>query len=66
MRALIDFLRNGHTMNQHPVLEALVVAGVNVGTFLTSQSTLTFLSICFIVYRFYLAWKHRNNPPKDG
>ena len=52
------------TMHQHPILDILSVVGVSALACLTNEKTLIFLSICFTLYRWYLAWKKRNDHKK--
>lgn len=49
------------SMHDHPVIEILTVIVVAIGAVLTNEKTLVFLSICFTAYRWYLAWKKRND-----
>lgn len=49
------------SMHDHPLVDIATVIGAAVVATLTSEKTLIFVSICFTAYRWYLAWKKRND-----
>jgi len=58
MRAHINKVESMHDHPVYDIATVLAAAGVAV---LTSEKTLVFISICFTAYRWYIAWKKRND-----